>query len=431
MHDVRKRTVCAVQPRHRRSPKPGNLTPAQVQVRIDKPPRRGIVRPNSDCRVKDQINAIPVTVTEVTSRKDLKRFVQFPFSLYERHPCWVPPLIFDELHSLRRDKNPAFEYCDAKYWLAHKDGRPVGRIAGIIHHKYIEKWGNRYARFGWLDFVDDPQVAAALFRALEQWARESGMTGIHGPLGFTDLDRQGMLVEGFNELGTLATIYNHPYYPKHLEALGYRKDVDWLEFEVTVPSQLPDKAVRVEQIVRRKLGVRALDARNAKQILPYARELFAVLNDAFASLYAFVPLTDKQIDMYVKQYFSYIRPEFTKILLDASGRVAGFVIGMPSLSRALQKAQGRLLPFGFLHLLAAMRRPTRLDLYLGAIRPDLQNKGADALLLTEMNRSASASGIVTAETNIELESNLKVQGHWKHYEARQHKRRRCYIKQWS
>ncbi len=386
------------------------------------------MRSHSGRRVKHEADLSQVFVKEVSSGKDLKRFVQFPFSLYDRHPCWVPPLIFDELHSLRRDKNPAFDYCDARYWLAFKDGAPVGRIAGIINHKYIEKWGNRYARFGWLDFVDDPEVAAALLRAVEHWAREKGMTGVHGPLGFTDLDRQGMLVEGFNELGTLATIYNHAYYPRHLEALGYRKDVDWLEFEVTVPAQLPEKAVRVEQIVMRKLGVRALDAKNSKQILHYARESFAVLNEAFAPLYAFVPLTDRQVDMYIKQYFSFIRPEFTKILLDANGRVAGFVIGMPSLSRALQKARGRLFPFGFLHLLRAMRRPTRLDLYLGAIRPDLQNKGADALLLTEMNRSAIASGIVTAETNIELEDNVKVQGHWKHYQTRQHKRRRCFIK---
>lgn len=370
-------------------------------------------------------------IKEVSSRKELKQFIRFPFSLYANHPCWVPPLIFDELHTLRRDKNPAFDYCDARYWLAYKDGKVAGRIAGIINHRYIEKWGNHYARFGWVDFVDDPEVASALFTAVEQWAMGKGMTGIHGPLGFTDMDHEGMLVEGFNELGTLAAIYNHPYYPKHLEALGYVKDVDWLEFEIKIPTQIPEKAERVERIVKQKLGVRALEAKNAKQILPYARELFGVLNQAFAPLYAFVPLTDRQIDMYVKQYFSFIKPDFTKILLDANGRVAGFVIGMPSLSRALQKARGRLFPFGFLYLLAAMRKPKFIDLYLGAIRPDLQDKGADALLMTEMTRSAIANGIVSAESNIELEENIKVQGHWKYYAARQHKRRRCYIKKWS
>jgi len=371
-----------------------------------------------------------VSVREVSSRKELREFIRFPFSLYGHHPCWVPPLIFGELHTLQRDKNPAFEYCDAKYWLAYRDGKVAGRIAGIINQRYIAKWGTRYARFGWVDFADDPQVVASLFGALEQWARQNRMNGLHGPLGFTDMDREGMLVEGFNELGTFATTYNHPYYPKHLESLGYVKDVDWLEFEIKVPLRIPEKALRVEQIVLRKLGVRVLDARNSRQILSYARELFQVLNQAFAQLYSFVPLTDREVDIYVKQYFSFIRPAYTKILLDAEGAVAGFVIGMPSLSRALQKARGRLFPFGFLHLLAAMRKPTSIDLYLGAIRPDLQNKGADALLMTEMTRSAIAHGIISAESNVELEENRKVQDHWKYYEARQHKRRRCYLKKW-
>ena len=245
------------------------------------------------------------------------------------------------------------------------------------------------------------------------------------------MDHEGMLVEGFDELGTLAAIYNHPYYPRHLESMGYVKDADWVEFEIQVPAELPAKAVRVEEIVKRRLGVRVLEAKNARQILPYAQELFGVLNEAFAPLYAFVPLTDRQVGMYVKQYFSFIRPDFTKVLLDADGKVAGFVIGMPSLSRAMQKAKGRLLPFGLVHLLAAMRKPRFLDLYLGAIRPDLQGRGADALLMTEMTRSAIAKGIVSAESNIELEENIKVQSHWKYYETRQHKRRRCYIKRWA
>ena len=372
-----------------------------------------------------------VRLKEVATLSDLQQFIRFPFSLYRDHPCWVPPLIIDELHTLRRDQNPAFEFCDARYWLAYQNGSVSGRIAGIINQRYIERWGNRYARFGWIDFIDDREVVSALIGAVEQWARAKGMTGIHGPLGFTDMDREGMLVEGFGELGTIATIYNHPYYPKHLEALGYAKDADWLEYEVKVPTQVPEKAERVEQIVMRKLGVHVLPAKNAREIRPYAHELFAVLNQAYAGLYAFVPLTTEQIDRYVKQYFSFIRPEFTKILLDANGRVAGFVFGMPSLSRALQKARGRLFPFGFIHLLAAMRKPKSIDLYLGAIRPDLQDKGADALLMTEMNRSAIANGIVSAESNVELEANVAVQNHWKYYDARQHKRRRCYLKRWA
>ncbi len=374
---------------------------------------------------------MPVEIRPVKTGRELKRFVEFPFSIYRGNPNWVPPLMLDELHTLRSDRNPAFGYCQARYWMAWRDGRPVGRIAGIINTRYIKIWGNRYARFGWVDFVNDPEVAGALFNAAERWAKEQGMDGIHGPLGFTDMDHEGMLVEGFEELGTLAAIYNHPYYPKLVESLGYVKDVDWVEFEVKVPKRIPEKAERVERIVMQKLGLRVLEARSAKQMLPYAREMFQVLNAAFAKIYAFVPLDDRQIEMYTKQYFSFIRPDYTKLILDDQGRVAAFVIGMPSLSRALQRAGGRLLPFGFIHLLLAMRKPKQLDLYLGAVRPDLQGRGADALLMTEMARSAIRKGIVTAETNIELEDNVRVQSHWKYFEARQHKRRRCYIKRWG
>jgi ribosomal protein S18 acetylase RimI-like enzyme len=374
---------------------------------------------------------MPIEIRPVESGRDLRRFVNFPFSLYRGNPHWVPPLLLDEHHTLRRDRNPAFGYCRARYWMAWRGSRPVGRIAGIINDRYIEIWGRKLARFGWVDFEDDPEAARALFEAAESWARGQGMDGIHGPLGFTDMDHEGMLVEGFEELGTLAAIYNHPYYPRLVESLGYSKDVDWVEFEVKVPERIPEKAERVERIVLQKLGLRVLEARSAKQMLPYAREMFQVLNAAFANIYAFVPLDDRQIDMYTKQYFSFIRPDYTKLILDAQGRVAAFVIGMPSLSRALQRARGRLLPLGFVHLLAAMRKPKMLDLYLGAVRPDLQGRGADALLMTEMARSAIKNGIVTAETNIELEDNVRVQSHWKYFEARQHKRRRCYIKKWG
>ncbi|HAD82326.1 MAG: hypothetical protein A2509_09280 [Candidatus Edwardsbacteria bacterium RIFOXYD12_FULL_50_11] len=374
---------------------------------------------------------MPVQIKEVATKADLKKFIEFPFSIYQGNRNWIPPLLMDEYHTLRQEKNPAFEYCDAKFWLAYKDGQLAGRIAGIVNHRYIEKWGNKYARFGWVDFIDDAEVVRALFSTAEQWAKEQGMAGIHGPLGFTDMDHEGMLVEGFDELGTLAAIYNHPYYPRQLEKLGYVKDVDWVEFEVKVPKEIPEKADRIAKIVMQKAGVKVLNAKKAKDLLPYAHEMFEVLNSAFAPIYAFVPLNEKQIAMYIKQYFSFIMPDYTKILLDSSNKVAGFVIGMPSLSKALQKAKGRLFPFGFIHLLKAVSKKNKqIDLYLGAIRPDLQGKGADALLMTEMCRSAMKNGVISAETNIELEENVKVQSHWKYFESRQHKRRRCYIKKW-
>lgn len=369
-----------------------------------------------------------VVVQEVVSRSELKRFVKVPFDLYRNHPCWIPPLIREELINFSRDRNPAFEHCSAKMWLALRDGKPVGRIAGIINRRYIERWGNRFARFGWVDFIDDAEVVDALFDTAEQWARNEKMTAIHGPLGFTDMDHEGMLVEGFGELGTMATIYNYPYYPAHVERRGYRKDVDWVEYEIQVPTEIPEKAIRIAELAAERRGVHVLAARNAKEVLPYARQIFDVINEAYKDLYGFVQLNDRQIDYYTKMYFPNIDPEWVKVLLDSENKVAGIVIAMPSLSRALQKARGRLLPFGMFHLLYAMKRPRTLDLYLGAVRPDLQGKGADAFLITELAKSTIRHKIRSAESNIELEENKLVQAHWKIFDRRQHKRRRCYIK---
>lgn len=369
-----------------------------------------------------------ITIREVTSRRELKQFVMFPFKLYKGNKYWVPPLIPDEIDTLTEEKNPAYEYCEAKYWLAYRDNEIVGRIAGIINHRYIDIWGKKYARFGWIDFVDDLEVSKSLLETVEEWAKLKNLEGVHGPLGFTDMDHEGILVEGFEEIGTLATIYNYPYYPQHLEKLGYKKDADWLEFKIKVPREIPEKATKIAQLVLERKKIKVLEAKSSKDLLPYAHELFHVLNKSFASLYAFVPLTEKQIDLYVKKYFSFIVHDYVKILLDSDNRVAGFVIGMPSLSRAMQKAKGKLFPFGFIYLLKAIKKNKYLDLYLGAIRPDLQGKGADALLMTELTKTAITKGIISAESNPELEENLKVQAHWKYFEARQHKRRRCYLK---
>lgn len=369
-----------------------------------------------------------IEIQEVSSHSDLKTFVRFPFKLYESNPYWIPPLISGELHTLRSDKNPAFEFCKAKCWLALANREVVGRIAGIINYGFIKKWNKKNARFGWIDFVDNVEVSAALFETVERWARSEGMIAVHGPLGFTDMDHEGMLIEGFNELGTMAAIYNYPYYPVHTDKHGYQKDTDWLEFQIKVPKSIPEKALRVAQIAMQRRKLHMLEARKAKDFLPYAHQIFEMINQTFENLYSFVPLSDKQIDMYVKQYIPNVVPDYLKVILDEHDRVAGFVIGMPSLSSALQKAKGRLFPLGFFHILRAIRKPKHVDLYLGAIRPDLQGKGADALLITELARSCIKNEIISAESNLELEDNILVQSHWRYFERRQHKRRRCYIK---
>ncbi len=369
-----------------------------------------------------------IIIKEVLTRRDLKKFIDFPNRLYTGNPYYVPRLYFDELNTLRRDKNPAFEVCDARFWLAYKDGKIAGRIAAIHDKPSIEKWGNKYLRFGWIDFIDDEEVSQALMREVEKWAKELGMTGIHGPLGFTDMDNEGMLIEGFEEVGTLATLYNYPYYPEHIEKMGFRKDVDWMEFEGKVPESIPEKIALIAEQIKEKFGLRLLKVNKAKELLPYARPLFEVLDTAYSGLYGTVPLTLKQVDAYIKQYFGFIRPGFVSLVLDSSDKVIAFGITMPSFSRALQKCRGRLFPLGFLYILNAFRKNDLADLYLVGVEPEWQGKGINALIIYEIARTFIRNGIKKAETNPELELNYKVQSQWKFFEMRQHKRRRCYLK---
>jgi len=371
---------------------------------------------------------MPITVKEVTKKHELKKFISFPYKLYAGNEYWVPPLRFDEMNTLRKDKNPAFDFCEAKYWLAYKDGKIAGRIAGIINTRFIEKWGKKHARFGWIDFIDDEEVSKALLDTVEHWAREKGMDAVEGPLGFTDLDYEGMLVEGFKELGTMAAIYNYPYYPQHLEKYGFRKEIDWIEFEIQTPREVPEKIERIAEIALKRNHLKILETPTRKDLLPYAKDMFTVLNASYENIFGFVPLTEKQIDVYIKQYFGFIRPEYVSIILDKNDRVAAFGITMPSFSRALQKSNGKLFPFGFIHLLRAMKNNDTLDLYIIGVRPDLQGKGVNAIMFREIINIVVNNKFVKAETNYELENNYRVQAQWKYFTKRQHKRRRCYIK---
>ena len=262
-----------------------------------------------------------VIIKEVSSKNDLKKFVQFQYDLYKDNKYWIPPLKRDEITDLSKDKNPAFDFCESKMWLAYKDGKIVGRIAGIINRHYIEKWKDNSARFGWLDFIDDEEVSLKLFGAAESWAKEKGIEHIHGPLGFTDFDPEGTLIEGFDEVSTLGAIYNYPYYPKHIEGLGYVKDTDWVEFQVTGLVEVHEKIARIAEVVKTRVGLRVLEVKKAKDLLPYAHEIFEVINSAYKNLYGFVELSERQIDKYVKQYFGFIKPEYVPVVLDKEGRV--------------------------------------------------------------------------------------------------------------
>jgi GNAT superfamily N-acetyltransferase len=369
-----------------------------------------------------------IEIKEVKNRRDLRKFILFPKRLYRKNPFWIPPLETDEWNTLDAKKNAAFEYSEARYWLAYKDGKIVGRIAAILSEGHRGHWNQSYMRFGWIEFINDADVASALMGAVENWARLKGCTAVHGPMGFSDMDHAGMLVEGFNELPTMINIYNYDYYPKQLEKLGYVKDTDWVEYELVVPKELDPKILKLSEILLKRNNLHMLNARSKKDILPYAHRIFDLLNEAYSNLYGFVPLNDKQIEDYTKQYFGFIKPEFVPVVLNDKDEVVAFGITMPSLSRALQKAGGKLFPFGIIHLLRALRKNDRADLYLVAVKPELQGLGLNSLMINQVFNAFRGAGIEKAESNPELETNSQVQAQWKHFEHRQHKRRRVYIK---
>lgn len=367
-------------------------------------------------------------IVEVDTKKDLKRFIDFQYHLYKNCKFFVPPLRDDILNTLTREKNPAFKYSDVKIWMVENSNKILGRIVGIINKKEIEIWKKSIGRFGWVDFVDDFEVSSLLFSTYEDWLKSKGIFESHGPMGFTDLDPEGMLIEGFEELGTLPMIYNYEYYQKHMQKLGYEKDVDWLEFEVKVPQKIPEKILRVNDIVKEKLELSVLETKSAKELKNYALKIFEILNESYSGLYGFVPLDREQMEMYTNQYFGFINPDYVKIVVDKDKSPVGFGIAMPSLSKALQRSKGKIFPFGFIHILWALKFPKRIDLYLVAVKKEYQDLGVNALLITEIAKSCIKNKIISAETSGELENNFKIQSFWKYFEHRQHKRRRCYHK---
>jgi hypothetical protein len=369
-----------------------------------------------------------VTIKEVSNLRELRDFISFPNRLYRNNAYWVPPLFVDDYYTLRRDKNPAFEHCDARYWIAFQNRVPVGRIAAILNKRELIQGNQPAMRFGWVDFTDDSAVSSALFAQVEAWAKHKGVSTVHGPLGFTDLDREGMLVEGFDELGTLATNYNYPYYPEHLHKLGYEKDVDWVEFEMNVASTPNPTIARIAEIAKKRLNLRLTYCKKRSELLELAPQIFKMLNQEYSHLFGFIPLTDRQIEHYVRQYFHFILLDFVPIVVDEHNRLVAFGVAMPSFSRALQRSSGRLLPFGFWHLLRAIKKEKRVDLCLVAVQSAYQGKGVNAILMDGMHRTFAERKVLKVESNPELETNQDVQGQWRHYDCRQHKRRRCFVK---
>jgi GNAT superfamily N-acetyltransferase len=372
-----------------------------------------------------------VKIVEIKDKASLKKFIKFNIELYKGNPYHVPGLIEDELMTLRKDKNPAFDFCESVYFLAYKEERIVGRIAGIINHRANQTWNQQYARFGFVDFINDAEVSTALFEAVEKWAVGKGMKGIHGPLGFTDLDHEGLLVWGFDQLGTMATAYSFPYYKDHLGKLGYVKDQDWNEFQIQIPSSIPEKHSRISEIVMKKYGLKIKKFKKTKEIWPYAKKIFELWNEAYRPLYGYSELSEKQIDYYVKMYIPMLRLDLiTLVVRESDDKVVGLAITMPSLSKALQKAKGHLWPFGWFYLLKTLYgKGEVVDLYILGVLPEYQNKGVNALLFYDLIPIFSRIGYKYAESNPELELNHKMQSQWDYFDTKHHKTRRAFIKQ--
>lgn len=367
-------------------------------------------------------------VKEVSSSKDLKRFIQFQDDLYKGNKYRVPQLHVYEKSSLIKDKNPAFDFCESKYWLAMRGQKVVGRIAGIINHESNKIWQEKKVRFGWIDFINEEKVAQLLIEAVENWAKSKGLNSIHGPMGFSDMDLEGMLVEGFDEISTQAVLYNYPYYPLTLENLGFVKDVDWVQHEINVPKEVPERVKRISNMVLQKYNLRVLKTNKSKDILPYAQSMFETYNQAFAHLYGFVPLTQKQIKHYIKEYFSIIDVKYVCFVLNEENTVVGFGISILSLSKALQKAKGKLFPTGFIHILKALKKNEKVDMLLQGVLPEYIKKGVASVFYSEMMQAYIDNGVTTAITSHILEINKNSHQMFDAYETRQHLRRRAYVK---
>ena len=368
-----------------------------------------------------------IIIKEVKSKRDMKQFVRFPLYLYRDNENFIPALEADEKNMYNKEKNPSYEYCESIEILAYKDNTIVGRLAGIINHKYNEKVNDKFLRFSHFDVIDDFEVTKAMFDYIGKWGKEKGMSKFNGPLGFTDIDRQGMLIEGYDKIGMSITNYNYPYYNEHMEKLGLVKEVDHVEYLIKIPEKIDERIVKVKNALLKRFGFRLLKFKNLKEILPYIYKAFDVYNEAFYALHGTVFLTKKQIDALIKQFAPAINFDYVHIIVDKNDDVIGFAILAPSIAKASRKAKGRMFPFGWYHLLKALKYNDVLEMYLVAIKPEYQGYGLNAILMHDVTECAIRDGIKFAETGPELEENYKVRSQWDNYDAELIRKRRCYI----
>ncbi len=371
-----------------------------------------------------------ITVKEITSKKDLRKWIEFPNSLYKDNEYYVPFLATDEEETFTRDKNPAYAFCETKLFLAYKSGEIVGRIAGLINHAYNKKWGKNAIRFTRFDFIDDYEVSKALFDRVIAWGKENGLTEIMGPIGFTDMDHEGMLVEGFEEFNMSITFYNHPYYLDHMERLGLSKDIDWIEYRIRVPEALDQRFERITNRLIERNGYQVVTYNDRKVLYNDALEAFKVIDIAFSKLYGTVPLTPEVIKHAIDGYVPLVNLDYICSIKDKEGNIIGFGVLVPSIAKALKKSDGKILPFGIFRLLRALKgKNDTLEMFFVAVKPEYQSLGVPAILISTLVPKIIENGVKYCETGPMLETNTAVHSMWRHFEKRQHRRRRCYIKE--
>ena len=370
-----------------------------------------------------------ITIKEVDNKKDLLKWVRFPTTLYKDNEYYVPFLEPDELDTFTPEKNPAYEFCESKLFLAYKDGEIVGRIAAIINHAYIEKWGRKAIRFTRFDFIDDYEVSAALFGAVESWARERGLVAAMGPIGFTDMDHEGMLVEGFEEFNMSITFYNFPYYLDHMERLGLKKEIDWIEYKITVPDEVNPIFERISEHLINDKGFSVTTYTDRKVLHDEAFEAFALIDVAFSKLYGTVPLTPEVIKNAIDSYIPLVNLDYICSVKDIESRIIGFGVLVPSIARALKRSNGRLFPFGIVRMLTALKgKNDTLEMFFVAVDPKYRMQGIPAILISTLLKKLIENGVKYCETGPMLETNGDVHSLWTYFDKKQHKRRRCFVK---
>jgi len=384
------------------------------------------------CTFAANFENMAVEIREIKTKKELRAFIRFANDLYADCPYYCPPLLFDELNCFDPKGNPALEVCDFQLWMAFREKKPVGRVAGIINHKANEKWGYKHVRFGWFDFIDDFEVSKALLDTVATWGKEHGMDALNGPVGFTDFDHEGLLLEGYEYLAPMASLYNYPYYIKHIESYGLTKEADWIEVQVYPPTCCPGRLERVAEIVKQRSHVHVDKVKNSRELVrKYGIEYMDVIDTAYQKLYNFQPMTDRQKKYYMKMYFPILNFDFVTLVVNEKNEIVGVGLGMPDISEALRKCGGKLLPFGWFHILRALKakKMDAFNLLLIAVRPDYQDKGINALFFQDQIPYFNQYEIKRVETTAILETNTKNIANFTQFDHKIHKRRRAYIKE--